>query len=138
MAWITGSPHTVTLSLSHDTNTPALGDGVANRKETAVKGSGVPSQREAILMAVLVHGELYGRDIRNKFEERTKQSLPLGSLYVTLDRMEEKGFLRSRLGESNPERGGNRRKYYWLTAAGEAALDAVTNWTSTLGVAGDA
>ena len=96
-----------------------------NQKESAMRGSGAPNQREAILMAVLLHGELYGREIRKKYEERTRQSLPLGSLYVTLDRMEEKGFVRSRLGESNPDRGGNRRKYYKLTGRGMTALSAV-------------
>ena len=48
--------------------------------------------------------------------------MPLGSLYVTLDRMVDKGFLRSRVGESVAARGGNRRKYYRIQASGYAAL----------------
>jgi len=42
---------------------------------------------------------------------------------VTLDRMEDKGFLHSRHGESDPERGGNRRKYYTLSASGLKSLN---------------
>lgn len=89
----------------------------------------VPNQREAVLMAILLHGERYGREIRTLYEGRTGQRLPFGSLYVTLDRMEDKGFLRSRLGESDSVRGGNRRKYYKLTAAGVKSLNLVQEWT---------
>ena len=62
-----------------------------------------------VLLAVLLHGELYGRELRDRYAERTRTDLPLGSLYVTLDRMADKGLLTSRMGESAHERGGNRR-----------------------------
>ena len=91
----------------------------------------VPNQREAVIMNILLHGEEYGRGIRDKFQERTRRTMPLGTLYVTLDRMEEKGFLRSRLGESESDRGGNRRKYFKLTAAGVDALNEVREWTGS-------
>lgn len=92
----------------------------------------MPSQREAVILASLLHGERYGRDIRSEYERRTKQSLPLGSLYVTLDRLEEKGFIRSRLGESASERGGNRRKYFKITAAGVGALNEARQWAAAV------
>jgi DNA-binding PadR family transcriptional regulator len=87
-----------------------------------MKQEAEPNRREAVILAILMNGERYGRDIRDQYEERVGRSMPLGSLYVTLDRMEQKGFLRSRMGECSHERGGNRRKYYRLTGAGEAAL----------------
>lgn len=92
----------------------------------------IPNQREAILMAILLHGEKYGREIRSTFERRTGQSMPLGSLYTTLDRMEDKGFLRSRIGEAGSDRGGNRRKYYKLTGLGLSSLNLVQAWTGTV------
>lgn len=92
----------------------------------------VPSQRESVILSLLLPGELYGREIRNRFEERTRSSLPLGSLYVTLDRMEEKGFLRSRLADPDPERGGNRRKFYKLTASGIAALNTAQRFAGAI------
>jgi PadR family transcriptional regulator PadR len=92
----------------------------------------VPNQRESVILAFLLYGEAYGREIRSSFERRTGQAMPLGSLYTTLDRMEEKGFVRSRVGEANPERGGNRRKYYKITATGTTALNNVLEWTGAV------
>lgn len=98
----------------------------------------VPSHREAEILGVLVNGETYGRAIRDEYERRTRRRMPLGSLYVTLDRMEHAGLVRSRVGESAADRGGNRRKYYRLTANGCAALNDVRAWaTSVLGALRD-
>ena len=83
------------------------------------------NQREAVILAALLHGERFGLEIRDQVESRTNQPMPLGSLYTTLDRMEAKGFIRSRLGESSHERGGNRRRYFELTAVGRDALNAL-------------
>jgi PadR family transcriptional regulator PadR len=83
----------------------------------------LPNQREAVILNILLRGELYGREIRERYGQRIRGNLPLGSLYVTLDRMEDKGFVSSRMGESTHERGGNRRKYYRLTGAGVRALN---------------
>jgi PadR family transcriptional regulator, regulatory protein PadR len=87
----------------------------------------IPNQREVVLLAILLHGEKYGRQIRDNYETRTRHSMPLGSLYTTLERMEKKGFVRSRMGESNPERGGNRRKYFRLTGEGTKAFNDARN-----------
>ena len=45
-----------------------------------------------------------------------------GALYTTLDRMEEKGIVRSWFGEATPQRGGRAKRYFALTKAGRAAL----------------
>jgi len=84
----------------------------------------LPSQREAVILSILVNGEKYGREIRNEYQKRTGRSMPIGSLYTTLMRMEDAGLLSSRLGESSNERGGNRRKYFAIGATGVRTLDA--------------
>lgn len=81
-----------------------------------------PTTREAVLLQALINGDKYGRELRDAYEKQTGKRMPLGSLYVTLDRMEVKGFLASRLGESVSSRGGNRRKYYRIQASGHVAL----------------
>ena len=81
--------------------------------------------RELKILSILLHGELFGRQIRMEYEKRTKSSMPIGSLYTTLDRMEAKGFIKSREGEPNPEYGGNRRRFYKLTASGSRKLDEI-------------
>lgn len=83
----------------------------------------LPSPTQAIFLSLLLHGEKFGREIRDLYEDRMKKTMPLGSLYTTLERMEEAGFVKSRMGESNPERGGNRRRYFKITGAGVTALN---------------
>jgi len=85
----------------------------------------LPNRRECAILSILVNGEKYGREIRLEYEKNTKESLPIGSLYTTLDRMEEKGFVKSWEGNPLPGYAGNRRRYYKLTANGRRALDSV-------------
>jgi PadR family transcriptional regulator PadR len=78
---------------------------------------------QLVLLAVLRLGPgAYGARIREEIEDRTGRSCSLGALYTTLDRLEEKGFVSSRLGESTPERGGRAKKYFKIEAAGSVAL----------------
>jgi DNA-binding PadR family transcriptional regulator len=91
---------------------------------TMVSTMNLINTREALLLATLSNGEKYGRAVRDEYESRARQKLPLGSLYTTLARMEEKGLIRSRSEESSAGRGGNRRTYYRITAPGQKALAA--------------
>jgi DNA-binding PadR family transcriptional regulator len=84
----------------------------------------MPNSREAVILSLLINGEKYGREIRDEYQRRTGEELPLGSLYTSLQRMNAKGFLKTRMGESAAERGGNRRKYYKLSANGHQAANA--------------
>jgi DNA-binding PadR family transcriptional regulator len=93
--------------------------------EEAIMPKSLPNQREEIILAVLTHGEKYGREIRDLYQERVGRPMPLGSLYTTLDRMVEAGYVTSREGGSNPERGGNRRRFYKIAAPGLAALNSL-------------
>lgn len=76
-----------------------------------------------VLLAVLrLDGEAYGVTIRREIEERASRAVSRGALYVTLDRLESKGYLRSRLADPAPERGERARRYYRVAPAGVAAL----------------
>jgi PadR family transcriptional regulator PadR len=85
----------------------------------------LPNEREGVVLASLIAKERYGLNIRDEYESRTRCSMPLGSLYVMLDRMEEKGLVKSRYGESTSERGGNRRRYFRATVVGVRAVYAL-------------
>lgn len=84
----------------------------------------IPTNREAVILDILINGERPGRDVRNEYEERTGQKMPLGSLYTTLMRMEAVGFVTSRTGGTTPERRGYPRKFFSITGMGERALSA--------------
>ena len=75
------------------------------------------------VLSVLSHGEKYGLEIMKEVKEREGGKLNLGSLYNVMNRLERKGFVKSKWGEETSGRGGNRRKYYKITGAGEAALN---------------
>src|SRR3954471_18117494 len=72
-----------------------------------------------VLLAILRLGDAaYAPSILEELERRTGRPPSPGSMYVTLDRLEEKGLVRSRLAEANDERGGRPRRYVTVTALG--------------------
>ncbi len=76
-----------------------------------------------LLLALLRLGEeAYGVPIRDEIAARTGRELSLGALYTTLDRLEGKGFVASRMGAPTAVRGGRRKKMCRLTTAGKRAL----------------
>jgi DNA-binding PadR family transcriptional regulator len=78
---------------------------------------------QLVLTAVLSLDDAYGVTIHKKVEELSSpKSVTLGAVYVTLDRLEDKGFLSSWLTEPTAERGGRAKRCYKLESAGEQAL----------------
>ena len=66
--------------------------------------------------------DAYAVTIRQEIASRTGRKVSRGSVYVTLDRMAQKGFVKSSLGEPTPERGGKSKRYYRLTTRGISAV----------------
>lgn len=78
-----------------------------------------------VLLAVLrLKDDAYGATIRRDIETRVGRELSISATYVTLERLEGKGLVRSRIGEPTAERGGRRRRHYALTMVGRRALAA--------------
>jgi len=78
---------------------------------------------QTALLAVLRLGlGAYGVSVLREIEERTGRTVSRGALYVTLDRLETKGHLRSHLSDPTPERGGRAKRYFEVTASGLQAL----------------
>lgn len=77
-----------------------------------------------VLMAILRIGpdDAYGVRIHLEIEERAKRRVALGALYTTLDRLEKKGFVSSRVGEATQVRGGRAKRYFKVEAHGAKAL----------------
>jgi PadR family transcriptional regulator, regulatory protein PadR len=72
-----------------------------------------------VLLALIRLGEdAYGVPISREIEERSGREVALGSVYATLERLEEKGLVSSDLGEPTPERGGRAKKYFRVTPRG--------------------
>ena len=70
--------------------------------------------------------EAYGAAIRQEIEDATGSPCSIGALYTTLDRLEDKGLLKSWLSNPTPERGGRSKRHYRLESSGERALRDAT------------
>ena len=78
------------------------------------------SRTESLVMDLLGDRDRYGLEL----VEASSGALKRGSVYVILARMEEKGFITSRLEEAPPEAGGLPRRLYEPTAFGRRVLSA--------------
>jgi len=83
-----------------------------------------------VLLALIRLGdEAYGVPISEAIEESSGKEVAIGSVYITLERLENKGLVTSRLGEPTAERGGRAKTYFKVTARG---LREVRNAQRTL------
>jgi DNA-binding PadR family transcriptional regulator len=78
---------------------------------------------EIIMLTIGVLGEnAYGLAIKLEIEQRLKRSVSMGALHTALYRLEEKGYLKSRLGEATNVRGGKPKRFFFVTASGQKVL----------------
>src|SRR5262245_3111840 len=80
---------------------------------------------QLVLLAIArLADDAYGVAIRQDIVRHGRRSVSVGALYVTLDRLEKKGYVRSSWGDATAVRGGRAKRYYVLTSAGISALSA--------------
>lgn len=78
---------------------------------------------QMVLLAVARLGdEAYAVSVRDEIHARAGVDLSRGTIYVTLDRLEDKGYLRSRFSAPTGERGGKSKRCFRLEPAAVAAL----------------
>lgn len=83
---------------------------------------------ELVLLTIASLGtDAYGVGVKQSIEERTLRSISIGALHSTLTRLEEKGYVKSWLGEPTEERGGRRKRLFEVTHAGKSALHEMKN-----------
>lgn len=87
---------------------------------------GLLGELEQLVLLAVLHqtDQAYAVSIRDEIEARTGIALVRGSVYVTLERLDRKGFVMSWMGEPTAERGGKAKRCFRLTAAGRRALAA--------------
>ena len=87
------------------------------------------SPKEKLILELLVQEkEMYGLQLVAASRRRLKR----GTIYVTLGRMEEKGYITSRLEDAPPEMGGMPRRLYEATPLGRRVLAAWSAATTHL------
>ncbi len=76
-----------------------------------------------ILLAILRLGDqAYGVPVIGEVESRTGREVSQAAAYLTLRRLEEKGWIRGRSGEPTTRRGGRAKRYYSVTGVGRQKL----------------
>ena len=105
--------------------------------------AGLGEFEQVVLLAILrLDDNAYGVAIREEIRACTGRTPTPGALYITLDRMEEKGLVSSRLGDPTPQRGGRAKRFFRMTRSGVAAVrraqTAYRNLLEGLELLGDA
>jgi PadR family transcriptional regulator, regulatory protein PadR len=91
---------------------------------SSFSAKGLLGELEQLVLLAVTHQEPggYAVSIRDEIEARTGIALRRGSVYVTLQRLERKGYLVSSWGPPTPERGGKAKRCFRLTPSGRRAL----------------
>lgn len=98
-----------------------------------MKGTHLGEFEELVLLAVgALADDAYGVAIKEFITEKTNRKPSIGALHSALSRLEDKGFLKAKIGESTKVRGGRRKKYYIITIGGKEALRVINVQRSEL------
>jgi PadR family transcriptional regulator PadR len=82
------------------------------------------SFEQAVLVTIVrLADQAYGRAVLQDVAKRLDRSVSAGAVYATLDRLEAKGLVSSRLATGTPVRDGRARRYFAVTASGVRALN---------------
>ena len=88
------------------------------------KGTHLGELEELVLLAALRLGDAaHGGLIRDELIEEAARSASISTVYVTLMRLEEKGYIHSRKGEPTASRGGKARRHFAVSPEGRDALE---------------
>ncbi len=88
-----------------------------------MKGTNLGEFEELVLLTVAaLMEEAYSVAVCDELSIRTDRTVKLGVVHSVLHRLEEKGLVKSQLGEATKTRGGKRKRFYQLTVTGKEAL----------------
>lgn len=82
------------------------------------------SLEEVVLLIVAMrYDSAYSVGVVEEYKKQTGQNINISAIHTVLYRLEEKGFLDSRLGEASGQRGGKRKRLFYITPVGKKAMD---------------
>lgn len=83
---------------------------------------------QVVLLAILrKQPDAYGVSIYEELEKRLSKAVPMATIYSTLEALETKGFVKSKIGQATSERGGRAKMFFEITGKGQATLNASLN-----------
>ena len=91
------------------------------------------SFEQAVLLAIVrLEDGAYGRAILKEVHERLERDVAAGAVQATLERLERKGLVRSKVGSGTPIRDGRARRFYVVLSEGLRALDEARKTHETI------
>lgn len=97
---------------------------VGKGETNTMKGTYIGEFEELVLLTVgILYDDAYGLSIVDELEKQTGRPIIMSSVHKALVRLEDKGYLRSRMGGATEARGGRDKRLYTLTRAGVKAVD---------------
>lgn len=89
---------------------------------------------ELVILAILkLDNDTYSVPLRELLEEATGRTISVGALFVTLDRLVQKGYLETRNSEPTGEQGGRSKRFFAVTGLGQEALSELHKPRRALG-----
>lgn len=82
---------------------------------------------EAVLLIALYLKDVYGVSVAEEYKKQTGHGISIPAIHTVLRRLEDKGLLKSGMGESSPERGGRRKRLYEATPYGFNLIREIKN-----------
>ncbi len=76
-----------------------------------------------LLLVGVLHDNAYSLAIVEEYKKQTGRGINISAIHTVLYRLQEKGFLESRLGEAGDYRGGKRKRLFYLTPYARKTLD---------------
>jgi PadR family transcriptional regulator, regulatory protein PadR len=78
-----------------------------------------------LTMVGILQEDAYGNAIVTEIKERINRNVNLSAVHVTLYRLEDKGYVKSKMGGATAERGGRRKRMFTITNAGLSILKSM-------------
>jgi DNA-binding PadR family transcriptional regulator len=89
-----------------------------------MKGTSLGEFEELVLLSVgILFDDAYGLAIVDELQAKTGRNVMISSVHKALVRLEDKGYLKSRMGGATNVRGGRDKRLYTLTPAGISVLN---------------
>ena len=80
---------------------------------------------ETVLLLVMIKEEAYGVSVAEAYQQQNGQSISIPAIHTVLKRLEQKGLVKSKMGEATAERGGRRKRIYQATPYGFTIIEEI-------------
>ena len=98
-----------------------------------MKGTNLGEFEELVLLTVgILYDNAYSVAIREELIRQTGRKVTLSAVHASVYRLEEKGFLDSRMGEQSNRRGGKRKRLFTISRSGKEALEKISELRNSM------